>query len=64
MVVNLKCRKCKAIYDFEVGNVSMDDKSNLVFENITICPKCGAKGEDLLSEKGQGQMTNWFFSQK
>ena len=63
MVINLKCGKCKAIYDFEVGNISMDDESNLVFEKETICPKCGAKCEDLLSEKGQGQMTKWYFNQ-
>ena len=59
MIVNLKCGKCRYIYDFEVGKVSYDKKYSLVFENLTICPKCGAKGEDLLSELGQSQMTQW-----
>ena len=62
MEVNLKCGKCGTIYDFEVGNITTDDKMSLVFENETICPKCGAKGEDLLSELGQSQMTDWFLN--
>jgi rubredoxin len=59
MIVNLKCRKCRYIYDFEVGKVSYDKNYSLIFENETICPKCSAKGEDLLSELGQSQMTAW-----
>jgi rubredoxin len=59
MIVNLKCEKCRFIYNFEVGKVSNDKNYNLVFENQTICPKCGAKGKDLLSELGQSQMTQW-----
>jgi hypothetical protein len=59
MVVNLKCGKCKFIYDFEVGLVSYDKNYRLVFENQTTCPKCGARGVDLLSELGQMQMTAW-----
>ena len=62
MEVNLKCGKCKTIYDFEVGNITEDKNYNLKFEHETICPKCGAKGEDLLSELGQSQMTEWFFN--
>jgi ribosomal protein S27AE len=63
MIVNLKCGKCKFIYNFEVGLVSLDKKLSLVFENQTICPNCGAKGEDLLSELGQSQMTAWYMGQ-
>jgi len=62
MEVNLKCGKCKTIYDFEVGNITTDENMSLKFEKETICPKCGAKGEDLLSELGQSQMTDWFFN--
>lgn len=62
MEVNLKCGKCKTIYDYEVGNITEDENYSLKFENETICPKCGAKGEDLLSELGQSQMTDWFFN--
>lgn len=62
MEVNLKCGKCGTIYDFEVGNITTDDKMSLVFENETICPKCGAKCEELLSELGQSQMTDWFLN--
>jgi rubredoxin len=64
MEVNLKCKECKTIYDFEVGKVSLDKESSLVFEKETICPKCGAKGKELLSELGQSQMTEWYFRQK
>lgn len=59
MTVNLKCGKCNFIYDFEVGKVSYGKNYSLVFEKETICPRCGAKGEDLLSELGQSQMTAW-----
>ena len=62
MEVNLKCGKCKTIYDFEVGNITEDENYSLNFEKETICPKCGAKGEDLLSELGQSQMTELFFN--
>lgn len=60
MVVNLKCGKCKFIYNFEVGLVSLDKNYSLVFENQTICPKCGVQSQDLLSELGQSQMTAWY----
>jgi hypothetical protein len=59
MIVNLKCGKCKFIYNFDVGKVSYNKNYSLVFENQTICPNCGAKGVDLLSELGQSQMTAW-----
>jgi rubredoxin len=60
MKVNLKCEKCGKIYDYEVGNVSLDDKGALVFENKSVCPKCGAVDKDLLTELGQSQMTEWY----
>ena len=59
MIVNLKCGDCKHIYDFEVGEPDMDDDFKLVFEHSPICPKCQAKDKELLTELGQGQMTEW-----
>ena len=59
MIVNLKCGLCGHIYDFEVGEPSMDKSFKLVFSNKSICPKCKAFDKDLLTEIGQGQMTLW-----
>ena len=59
MIVNLKCEDCKTVYNFEVGDVSMDNFGNLVFENKTICPNCKVEDKDLLTELGQSQMTEW-----
>jgi len=59
MIVNLKCGECGYIYDFEVGEPRMNKNLKLVFENKSVCPKCKAKDKDLLTEKGQGQMTEW-----
>lgn len=59
MRVNLNCGFCKTNYDFEVGEPSTDEKMSLVFEHKPVCPKCGAKDKELLSEMGQGQMTEW-----
>jgi len=61
MIINLRCKKCRTIYDFEVGELSEDSNWNLVFENTSICPNCGAIDEDLLTEKGQSQVTTWSF---
>jgi len=59
MNINLKCGECKHIYDFDVGEPSLDKNYRLVFENIPECPKCKARDKELLTEKGQGQMTAW-----
>jgi rubredoxin len=60
MIVNLKCGECKHIFNFEVGEPDMDKNGKLVFQNIPICPKCGAKDKELLTELGQSQMTAWY----
>ena len=62
MELNLKCGDCKKTYDYEVGQIEEDEEFNLVFERETICPYCGAKNKDLLSEHGQMQVTAWYFS--
>jgi rubredoxin len=59
MIVNLKCGSCQHVYNYEVGKPSMDKNYTLVFENIPVCPKCGAKDKELLTELGQSQMTAW-----
>lgn len=59
MKINLKCGECKYIYDYEVGKVGTDDNMSLVFEHKVKCPKCGVEDKELLSETGQGQMTEW-----
>lgn len=59
MKVNLKCGSCHTIYDFEVGEPMLDDEMNIIFEHKSVCPKCGVVDNDLLSEKGQIQMTEW-----
>jgi len=59
MRVNLRCSVCGSIYDYEVGEPSMDDNYRLVFEKKPICPQCKAIDKELLTEKGQGQMTDW-----
>ena len=64
MIVNLKCGPCQHIYNYEVGSPSLDKNYNLVFENIPVCPKCGAKGKELLTELGQSQITVWHLGEK
>ena len=59
MEVNFNCGSCRFNYDFYVGEPSTDDNMDLVFERNPICPKCGVKGKELLSELGQSQMTEW-----
>jgi rubredoxin len=59
MIVNFKCEICKHVYDFEVGEPSMDIKYKLVFEKKPVCPKCNAVDKELLTERGQSQMTAW-----
>lgn len=60
MTVNLRCGSCKHVYNFDVGEPDTDKNENLVFENAPICPKCQAKGKELLTELGQSQMTAWY----
>ncbi len=59
MKVNLKCGKCRHIYNYEVGEPSMDKNYKLVFANKPVCPKCKAVDKELLTELGQSQMTDW-----
>ena len=62
MTINLLCSKCEAIYDWETGEIDFNDEGNAIFEHLTVCPKCGAKDQDLLTELGQSQMTDFWLS--
>ena len=59
--LNFKCRKCKVIFDCNVGEItfpqSVDQRPK--FKNEIICPECGKLSMDevLLTEIGQTQMT-------
>lgn len=59
MIVNLKCGACGTIYDYDIGEPSMDKNYKLVFKNKPVCPKCQARDKELLTELGQSQMTAW-----
>jgi len=61
MEVNFECKKCKGIFDCDVGNISMNEETfRPIFENKLICPKCGelTMDEVFLTELGQGQLTD------
>ena len=59
MIVNLKCSECNHVYNFDIGEPSLDKNCTLVFENDSVCPACKVRGKDLLTELGQFQMTAW-----
>ncbi len=59
--INFRCRKCKSIFDNDVGTITFPTKANQrpTYENEIICPKCGVISSDkvLLTELGQTQLT-------
>ncbi len=60
MEINFECKKCNQVFDCEVGNVNIDEKTmRPVFENDIECPTCGIRKIDdvLLTELGQSQLT-------
>lgn len=60
MEINFECQKCKTIFDCDVGQVSIDEKSMRPrLEKKLDCPKCGELTMDdvHLTELGQGQLT-------
>ena len=56
-VLNFSCKKCKKIFDCDVGKITFSAKPK--FEKEIICPKCGVISIDnvLLTEIGQTQLT-------
>lgn len=58
--INFECQKCKNIFNCDVGQVSIDEKTmRPKFENKLVCPKCGDLTMNAvhLTELGQGQLT-------
>ena len=58
--INFKCKKCRKVFDFDVGKVSfqlVDDRPQ--FENEINCPHCGplTLDEVELTEIGQTELT-------
>lgn len=63
-ILNFKCKKCRKIFDFNVGKITFGDK--LSFENNIFCKKCGLlEIDDLeLTELGQTQATELYFEKR
>ncbi len=60
MEINFECTKCGGVFDCDVGNVEVEEKTfRPQFENDILCPSCGKRSIDdvLLTELGQGQLT-------
>lgn len=60
MKINFECRKCRKVFDCEVGKIGIHEKKmRPVFQKDIVCPKCGKRSMDdvLLTELGQSQMT-------
>jgi rubredoxin len=58
--LNFKCKKCKILFDCDVGKISFPpEKDRPDFENNIQCPNCGilSKDEVILTELGQSQLT-------
>lgn len=58
--INFKCKKCRKVFDFDVGKISfklVDDRPQ--FENEINCPHCGplTLDEVELTEIGQTELT-------
>jgi hypothetical protein len=64
-LLNIECKGCHKIFDAEVGVVTFSEKDNSpIFEKNPICTKCGERTttDIYLTEIGQGQMTEIYFS--
>ena len=61
MKINFECQGCHKIFDFDVGNISINEQTMRPdFENPIICPQCGQRTIDevFLTELGQSQLTD------
>ena len=64
MEIEFKCKKCSNIFTCDIGEATISEESfRPEFEKEIICPKCGKLSIDdvLLTEKGQGQLTEATF---
>ncbi len=60
MKINFECRKCKGVFDCDVGEVTLPENSpRPLFEKNILCPACGQRSMDevFLTEIGQMQLT-------
>ena len=60
MEINFECKKCRCIFDCDIGDVSLPENSDRPsLEKKIICPTCGERSMDeiLLTELGQSQLT-------
>ncbi|MGD2092684.1 MAG: hypothetical protein PVH61_41340 [Candidatus Aminicenantes bacterium] len=60
MEINFECRKCKNLFDCDVGEVTLPENAlRPDFEKHIICPTCGIRTMDevFLTELGQSQLT-------
>ena len=64
MEIEFKCKKCSNIFTCDIGEATIGEESfRPEFEKEIICLKCGKLSIDdvLLTEKGQGQLTEATF---
>ena len=60
MEINFECKKCRVIFDTDVGIIKMNEQTfRPDFEKPIACPKCGVRtiDEAFLTELGQSQLT-------
>lgn len=59
--INFQCKKCRKVFDCDVGSVEVDEKTfRPLFSNKIVCPVCGERSLDdvFLTELGQSQLTD------
>jgi hypothetical protein len=64
MEINFECKKCRSIFDCDVGTITVHENSDRPqFEQSIFCPTCGELTIDevLLTELGQSQLTEATF---
>jgi len=60
MIINLKCTKCKKVFNSNVGKIIINEETMRAdFELDIHCPNCGKISVDdvILTELGQSQLT-------
>jgi len=63
-VTNVRCKKCDACFDFEVGKIWFGER--LEFEHMIRCVYCGVLtlNDVELTELGQTQVSALFFNEQ
>ena len=65
MEIEFKCKKCSNIFTCDIGEATISEESfRPEFEKDITCPNCGklSINDILLTEKGQGQLTEATFN--